>query len=160
MIVVCEVVVENGFKDWPQFDFADDPSEWDGAERLVAEELRFLREFISKGRQRPRCVSPFLFVCNGVLCRSPVGQAAELTLAQLVPRVSRQVLGSGRSGPRATLRDLKLELMSKPEKDAWLERARVHAILGGMRSSMPGFRSALRCYMAFVGAYGLFVSVT
>ena len=89
MIVVCEVVVENGFKDWPQFDFADDPSVWDGAERLVAEELRFLREFISKGRQRPRCVSPFLFVCNGVLCRSPVGQAAELTLAQLAPRVSR-----------------------------------------------------------------------
>ena len=37
------------------------------------------------------------------------------------------------------------------EREEWVEHARVKAILGGMRASLPAVKSGLRCYVAFVG---------
>ena len=54
-------------------------------------------------------------------------------------------------GPRAALKKLRIDEMTEYEKDFWLEKARIDAILGGARLSMKSLKSGLRCYVAFVG---------
>ena len=50
------------------------------------------------------------------------------------------------------LRHLDLKGRSQREIDAWIEEARVDAILGSCARSLPCVRSGARCYMALVGA--------
>jgi hypothetical protein len=59
------------------------------------------------------------------------------------------------SGPRAALRKTLLSNCSQEERAAWVEKARLDALLGGMSRSMTSLRSGLRCYIAFVGALGV-----
>ena len=54
-------------------------------------------------------------------------------------------------GPREALRELQLGNLNDEERHEWVEGARLDAILGGMRLSMPSVRAGLRCYIAFVG---------
>ena len=53
-------------------------------------------------------------------------------------------------GPRKALKSFALSLKSDAEKAAWLEQARVDAILGSCKGSMPSVRSGVACYIAFV----------
>ncbi len=54
-------------------------------------------------------------------------------------------------GPQAALARVGLPKRTVHERMEWLEKARVGAILGGMRLSLPSVQSGLRCYVAFVG---------
>ena len=54
-------------------------------------------------------------------------------------------------GPRGALCKLDLGSMSERERQVWIEKARLDAILGGVRLSMASLKSGLRCYIAFVG---------
>ena len=55
-----------------------------------------------------------------------------------------------RFGPRGALKSLDLAFKSPAEVGAWIERARLAAILGGCRLSVNSLRSGLRCYITFV----------
>ena len=56
-----------------------------------------------------------------------------------------------RLGPRAALRRLQRQGLSKDEKEAWIEGARVDAILGNCNRSLDSVKSGIRCYLAFAG---------
>ena len=45
---------------------------------------------------------------------------------------------------------MRLEELTASQRTAWIEEARLDAILGGLRLSIPSLRSGLRCYLAFV----------
>jgi hypothetical protein len=53
-------------------------------------------------------------------------------------------------GPRKALKDFALSHKSAAERVAWLEQARVDAILGSCRGSLASVKSGVRCYIAFV----------
>ena len=57
-------------------------------------------------------------------------------------------------GPAAALKRMRLEERTPDERFAWIETARLDAILGGMRLSLPCLRTGLRCYVAFVSTRG------
>ena len=54
-------------------------------------------------------------------------------------------------GPRAALENLKRTEQPTGSMRAWVEEARLAAILGSCSLSVPSLRSGLRCYIAFVG---------
>ena len=56
-------------------------------------------------------------------------------------------------GPRAALDSLELPSMSVQQRQAWIEEARVKAILGSCSRSMASVRSGVRCYLAFAGMH-------
>ena len=58
---------------------------------------------------------------------------------------------SEEAGPRAALRRLNLHAMSQAEIGVWRENARIDAILGSCRLSLPSVRSGIRHWMAFIG---------
>ena len=66
-----------------------------------------------------------------------------------LPR-DRSAVSNGR-GPREALGALGLEGKNQTELADWIEDARLAAILGGCRLSMPSVSSGVRCYIAFVG---------
>ena len=53
-------------------------------------------------------------------------------------------------GPVAAAKRMRLEELTASQRTAWIEEARLDAILGGLRLSIPSLRSGLRCYLAFV----------
>ena len=55
-------------------------------------------------------------------------------------------------GPRAAIAKTGLSKCTQADRMVWLESARLEAVLGGMRLSMPSVCSGLRCYVAFVGS--------
>jgi len=55
-------------------------------------------------------------------------------------------------GPRKTLLRLNLDGMTPDERSAWVEEARVEAVLGSCKLSLKSLRSGYRCYRAFAGA--------
>jgi len=55
-------------------------------------------------------------------------------------------------GPRKTLLRLNLDGMTPDERSAWVEEARVEAVLGSCKLSLKSLRSGYRCYLAFAGA--------
>ena len=55
-------------------------------------------------------------------------------------------------GPRKAMKTMQLDRMSVAENKVWLESARLEAVLGSCRRSLPSVRSGLRCYVAFVKA--------
>ena len=71
------------------------------------------------------------------------------------------------AGPRAALKRLNLHAMSDAEIAVWRENARIDAILGSCRLSLPSVWSGIRHWMAFIGksvciagrrvSFGLFV---
>ena len=50
-------------------------------------------------------------------------------------------------GPAAALKRMHLEDRTPGERFAWIEMARLDAILGGMRLSLPCLRTGLRCIL-------------
>ena len=52
-------------------------------------------------------------------------------------------------GPRQAMRHVDLNLRTPQQKRIWLEEARLNAILGGCKKSLPSIRSGVRCYLAF-----------
>ncbi len=54
-------------------------------------------------------------------------------------------------GPRMAIRELRLSERSEGERRAWLEQARIEAVLGSCSLSLSSVRSGLRAYIAFVG---------
>ena len=53
-------------------------------------------------------------------------------------------------GPRRALKVLALVQKSAVERSAWLEQARLDAIVGSCRGSLGSVKSGVRCYVAFV----------
>ena len=56
-------------------------------------------------------------------------------------------------GPSVALKRTQLSSMSGFERDVWVQKARLEAILGSMSQSMASLRSGLRCYVAFIGIH-------
>ena len=54
-------------------------------------------------------------------------------------------------GPMAALRKSRLQDSTEFEKRAWMERARVDAVLDSCRLSLKSVQSGIRCYVAFTG---------
>ena len=63
------------------------------------------------------------------------------------------------AGPRAALRRLRLEDLNAQERATWRENARIDAILGSCRLSMPSVRSGIRSWITFIGATPLMWAV-
>ena len=55
-------------------------------------------------------------------------------------------------GPRKALSKLRLDQMTIAENVLWIETARVEAVLGSCRRSLPSVKSGIQCYVAFVRA--------
>ena len=55
-------------------------------------------------------------------------------------------------GPRKAMKTMQLDRMSVAKNKVWLESARLEAVLGSCRRSLPSVRSGLQCYVAFVKA--------
>ena len=55
-------------------------------------------------------------------------------------------------GPRDALKRVMLTVTSEAEKNAYMQGARLDAILGSCLASMPSVRSGVRCYLAFADA--------
>ena len=62
-----------------------------------------------------------------------------------------EVHGASR-GPRAACDDLNKRFKCPAEWEAWASEARVEAVLGSCRGSLPSVLSGIRCYVAFIGA--------
>ena len=56
-------------------------------------------------------------------------------------------------GPRATLVRTNLQAMYPHVKKAWVEEARLTAILGNRASTLKSLRSGVCCYITFIGEY-------
>ena len=54
-------------------------------------------------------------------------------------------------GPRGALARLHMAVRSDKEKDAWVQEARVDAIVGSCARSLPSVKSGILCYTAFIG---------
>ena len=54
-------------------------------------------------------------------------------------------------GPRATLVRTNLQAMYPHVKKAWVEEARLTAILGNRTSTLKSLRSGVCCYITFIG---------
>jgi hypothetical protein len=95
-----------------------------------------------------------LFVC---VCRivpaALIGQLRAGDTAHF-PAVAAAVIttGPGKFGPRATLTNLRLSVHSERDRRAWLEVARIEALLGSCARTLKSVRSGLRVYIAFVDA--------
>ena len=55
--------------------------------------------------------------------------------------------------PSAALSRVALDLRSNQERQVWIEKARIDALLGCCRRSLPSVRSGIRNYFAFVGKF-------
>jgi hypothetical protein len=55
-------------------------------------------------------------------------------------------------GPRAALESLEIDGMSTAQRLAWMEQARVNAILGSCRLSLKSVQSGIRAFRAFASA--------
>ena len=161
---VCSILVRNDFMDWPQLQYASDPSEWEIIAVLTFDELAFLRDFIRQGKQEPKRMVEFvhrsLWFAYGL--RSPrtagVVEPTRSVNANMFHDITekRAVCETANGvGPAAALKRLKLEDRTPGERCAWIETARLDAILGGMRLPLPSLRTGLRCYVAFVSTRGV-----
>ena len=56
-------------------------------------------------------------------------------------------------GPRAALKEAHLGSKSEAEKDDWIQRARIKAVLGSCSLSMKSVRSGMLCHMSYIGAH-------
>ena len=74
------------------------------------------------------------------------GQALEAALTREVPHC----VQAPRSGPGMALKSLQQQSFSVAQCGAWMEAARLEAVLGSCRRSLPSVRSGLQCYVAFV----------
>ncbi len=86
--------------------------------------------------------------------RSPVATTAQVRKGNVAS------LGSGERwhsktaaglGPRSALRKFELGQLSLDDRLAWVEKARLQAILGSCRLSIESLKSGVRCYVGFVG---------
>ena len=161
---MCQVLVANDFMRWWQLGKAPDPSQWQGATELQEEELEFLRKIKTCERKRPRYILFALCAWTCCMCvwecacfRAPSPekqQGVDVLKYGTVDclRGCRPINTDGAAvGPRDALKKRAFGDMSPGARAAWAEKARVDAILGGMRLSMASLRSGLRCYTAFVG---------
>ena len=57
-------------------------------------------------------------------------------------------------GPRDALKRVMSTVKSEAEKNAYMQGARLDAILGSCLASLPSVRSGVRCYLAFADAMG------
>ena len=62
-------------------------------------------------------------------------------------------------GPRAAVKKLACHLVTTSSK-AWMDHARLQAILGSCALSLPSVRSGLSCYIAFAGMCSLWACDT
>ena len=144
LTAVCKLLTSNDFMTWPQLEDAADPREWPGSEGFEEQELHAIRRLTRTGKERPR--SPVHAKTVSVAEKLGGGEVSCITVKEPASTIADGV------GPIAALRRARLQDMSRANREDWLEGARLDAILGGCRRSLPSVRSGLRCYIAFVGA--------
>ena len=91
-------------------------------------------------------------LCSAPLCSGrPVSQGSrqcEVLVMALAQKAT--VVQMPRAGPRQALKSLQLQSFNVAQGKAWLESARLEAVLGSCKRSLPSVRSGLQCYVAFV----------
>lgn len=157
---VCQILLDNDLVEWWQLCRAPDPCRWPKAGELEAEEIKFLREVAAKCQEKPRCdwLSFSVRVRASWGDRSPspkrsrniAGEVKRGFWAGLRSNMPKNTAAAA-SGPMLALTKANFGYMSEAQRLAWAEKARLDALLGGMRLSLPSLRSGLRCYVAFVG---------
>ena len=83
------------------------------------------------------------------VAKSARSQRVQVETAMRAPRPANTAAAG--VGPRAALRTLALDKRGSIDIAEWLEEARLDAILGGCKLSLPSWRSGVRCYLAFTG---------
>ena len=161
---MCRWVAENDFVSLRQLEYADDPRKWPGASGFEESELNHFCNLIEISKKRQRFCSTAMYV-GGSLCLNlllprtsgarHISEVSSELREGLVECVAVQrpanVCAAGH-GPRKACELLRLEELGMVDRNAWIEKSRLDAILGGLRLSLASFRSGLRCYIAFVGA--------
>ena len=157
----CTMLVKNDLLHVSHFEFAEDPESWVGAGEFSKKELDFALQL---GRKRkveqgpPGTAEGSLVDSFKRTCPDPAGHgvdwSARVQAGQLLglQEAYQPWGGTGAAGPRKALAALQLAGVEVVVKEAWLQQARVNAILGGMKYSMASFLSGLRCWKAFVDA--------
>ena len=167
---VCELFVCNDLDKLAQLAIADDPSTWLRASEFSLEELQFVRTLAPRRkRQRSRstsvgfrpnvhagCVSLFRSNAGRQSDRAPVADAIRRGAVDEVQERPRNCT-SEFMGPRAVIRRLDLASWPADEKQAWVENARIDAILGSCRRTMPSVKSGIRCWTSFMGMITYFM---
>ena len=131
---------------------------------LDVSELEFLRSFIRMGKRTPLYAilithPPTSNVHSFMYERSPPPKKVPKTAAEslregsldgLMKPPERKLCVRGH-GPMAAIQNLVFDHFSQDpaSRQTWLEEARLHALLGGLKNSLSSFRSGLRCYLAF-----------
>ena len=70
---------------------------------------------------------------------------------QAIPREKARRTHALGLGPRAALRKADLKSLSCDKKRAWIEEARLDALLGHKTATLRSLRSGVACYMTFAG---------
>ena len=52
-------------------------------------------------------------------------------------------------GPRKTIDKIHLQLHSQRDRDMWMAKAKLQAVVGGCAGSLPSVESGIRCFYAF-----------
>ena len=129
-------LADNDLENLAQLRGAEDPSEWPGAESFNTASLNIIRAL----KQRERSRSPRRIMYD---------QGSDVL--RLLDKDKAVPFFSG-GGPRKAVRALQIHFDSTAgiDRAAWLEDARVEAIVGSCRKSIESVKSGLRCYLAFV----------
>ena len=159
LAVVAKLLVDNDFSSLEQLREAEHPQEWVGAEVLEIGELDFLAALRSMKRPRVRCVFLLLHSVLSIIsfwARPVGGEVIAEVQAGRVASLSGECSHGDTShgfGPRMAMRELRLSERSVAERKAWLEQARIEAVLGSCPLSLKSVRSGLRAYIGFVGEW-------
>ena len=145
----CQVLLRNGFTKLAQLQEASHPREWLHQEELDPGELQFVADLRSKWYFKIQAEPKRPLECNAQSSAGMWGRTGNLATFPAVPAAAAR---RGVHGPRAALRELQCAELTDSGRTAWMEQARLAAVLGSCRLSIESVKSGLRAYVAFVGA--------
>ena len=100
---------------------------------------------------------PFFSFVNNY--RTPEKKSEDVLQALELPHQVNTLAAGG--GPGQALQELQRKGLCARKMAAWVQSARMDAILGGLQqTTMASLRSGLRCYIAFVGGIICFFMCT
>ena len=110
-----------------------------------------------------RCLVSQMYM-NFQICRSRSPKGVQRTIAELGQGVVSNLRGAGvvneasaGRGPRSAMQVLQLEGLDQAGMTAWMEEARMKAILSNQEQTLKSLRSGLKCYVQFAGTLEQYV---
>ena len=144
LYVISDFLVANDFYSWHQLDHAADFGGWLGVEKLQKNDLEFLQDFMRRGKAATRSLPKDVTKTAADISRDPL---AVVSGKRAVNMTAHGV------GPTQATKRLRLAERTEDQRNTWIEEARLDAILGSTRLSLPSLRTGLRCYVSFVSKW-------